>query len=169
MTNFQAEAPARFSWEQVLLWGPALVGGQPLAEEAGPAGVHEARAAARLRRVAVEQFHVMGTLTPQDFLSFRDKLVPASGFQSFQIRELELRLGLTSAQRERYGETDALTHIKGLADRSPAGARAWAHISAAQHDAAAGLTLRAVVEDWLARTPIEGSTPDAPADRAVVD
>jgi tryptophan 2,3-dioxygenase len=147
----------------------ALLGGQRLDEEKVPAVVHQLRRAAQIMRLAVEQFHVMETLTPQDFLSFRDKLVPASGFQSFQIRELELRLGLTSAQRERYGETDALAHIKGLADRSPAGARAWAHISAAQADADAGLTLRAVVEDWLARTPIEGSTPGHPADSAVVD
>ena len=146
-----------------------LLGGDRLDEEKVPYVVHHLRRVAQILRLSVEQFHVMETLTPQDFLGFRDKLVPASGFQSFQVRELELRLGLHAGQRERYGETDALAHIKGLSERSPAGARAWAHISAAQADAEAGLTLRDVVEDWLARTPIEGSQPGDAGDDAVVD
>lgn len=146
-----------------------LLGLDRLDEDKVPYVVHHLRRVAQILRLAVEQFHVMETLTPQDFLSFRDKLVPASGFQSFQMRELEIRLGLGEDQRERYGETDALAHIKSLADSSPGGARAWGAISAARADAAAGDTLVQTVEDWLARTPIEGSAPHSPGDDSVVD
>jgi tryptophan 2,3-dioxygenase len=146
-----------------------LLGLDRLDEDKVPYVVHHLRRVAQILRLAVEQFHVMETLTPQDFLSFRDKLVPASGFQSFQMRELEIRLGLGEDQRERYGETDALAHIKSLADSSPGGARAWSAISAARADAAAGDTLLQTVEDWLGRTPIEGSTPGSVDDDQVVD
>ncbi|MGB0452737.1 MAG: tryptophan 2,3-dioxygenase family protein [Bacteriovoracaceae bacterium] len=38
---------------------------------------------------------ILETMTPMDFLEFRDLIVPASGFQSVQFREIEIRLGLT--------------------------------------------------------------------------
>ncbi len=38
-------------------------------------------------------------MTPMDFLEFRDLLMPASGFQSVQFRELEIRLGLRREKR----------------------------------------------------------------------
>jgi tryptophan 2,3-dioxygenase len=41
----------------------------------------------------------METMTPQDFMSFRDYLVPASGFQSIQFKMLEIGLGLKSEFR----------------------------------------------------------------------
>ncbi|MDN7137527.1 tryptophan 2,3-dioxygenase [Pseudidiomarina sp. 1ASP75-14] len=59
----------------------------------------------RLRRVLTiqdlmnDQVGVIETMTPQEFLEFRDYLVPASGFQSIQFKELEIRLGLTRATR----------------------------------------------------------------------
>nr|VFJ96569.1 MAG: tryptophan 2,3-dioxygenase [Candidatus Kentron sp. H]VFJ97983.1 MAG: tryptophan 2,3-dioxygenase [Candidatus Kentron sp. H]VFK03121.1 MAG: tryptophan 2,3-dioxygenase [Candidatus Kentron sp. H] len=39
------------------------------------------------------QFHVLETMTPLSFLSFRDRLGSASGLQSAQFRELEFVLG----------------------------------------------------------------------------
>jgi tryptophan 2,3-dioxygenase len=36
----------------------------------------------------------METMTPMDFLDFRDMLRPASGFQSWQFKQLEAKLGL---------------------------------------------------------------------------
>lgn len=39
-------------------------------------------------------FDVLSTLTPGQFLTFRDRLQPASGFGSVQFRELELVLGM---------------------------------------------------------------------------
>ena len=42
-----------------------------------------------IERVLVHQVDVLETMTPQDFLQFRQALAPASGFQSVQFRELE--------------------------------------------------------------------------------
>jgi tryptophan 2,3-dioxygenase len=41
----------------------------------------------------------METMTPMDFLDFRNMLRPASGFQSWQFKELEAKLGLKFEQR----------------------------------------------------------------------
>ena len=43
--------------------------------------------------VLISQIAVLETMTPQDFLVFREKLAPASGFQSVQFRELEFLSG----------------------------------------------------------------------------
>jgi tryptophan 2,3-dioxygenase len=47
-----------------------------------------------IERVLVGQVDVIDTMTPQDFLVFRTKLAPASGFQSAQFREIEFLSGL---------------------------------------------------------------------------
>src|SRR5438046_7463267 len=44
-------------------------------------------------KVMVAQIDVLETMTPLEFLSFRDRLESGSGFQSFQFRELEFLLG----------------------------------------------------------------------------
>ena len=46
-----------------------------------------------IERVLVHQVDVLETMTPQDFLQFRQSLAPASGFQSVQFRELEFLSG----------------------------------------------------------------------------
>ena len=46
-----------------------------------------------VERVLVSQVDVLETMTPQDFLQFRQALAPASGFQSVQFRELEFLSG----------------------------------------------------------------------------
>ena len=46
-----------------------------------------------VERVLVNQVDVIDTMTPQDFLAFRNKLSPASGFQSAQFREIEFLSG----------------------------------------------------------------------------
>jgi len=50
------------------------------------------------------------TLAPQDFLAFRNRLGTASGFESFQIRELEMLLGLKQSSRSR--EMNPVEHFK---------------------------------------------------------
>ena len=50
--------------------------------------------------VLVKQMDIMETMTPMDFLDFRDLLRPASGFQSWQFKLLEARLGLVYEKRE---------------------------------------------------------------------
>ncbi|HJQ69671.1 MAG TPA: tryptophan 2,3-dioxygenase family protein [Blastocatellia bacterium] len=52
-----------------------------------------------IQRVLVSQVAVLETMTPMDFLAFRDHLMPASGFQSAQFRELEFASGL---KEQRY-------------------------------------------------------------------
>jgi len=136
-----------------------------LPEERVPYVVHHLRRINEILRLCVQQFQVVETLTPQDFLAFRDKLVPASGFQSFQLREIEILMGLEEAQRATLGKVHAMDYIKKLADKSPAGARAWRHISTARSET----TLRTALHDWLYRTPIQGSTPDDSGDEAAVD
>lgn len=47
-----------------------------------------------IEELLVKQIHVLETMTPRDFFSFRRALNPASGFQSVQFRELEFISGL---------------------------------------------------------------------------
>ncbi len=61
-----------------------------------------------IERVLVQQIDVLETMTPQDFLQFRERLAPASGFQSVQFRELEF---LSGAKDEGY-----VHRFKGLTD-----------------------------------------------------
>lgn len=133
-------------------------------EDTIPVAVHHLRRVSAILRLAVHQFEVMETLTPQDFLAFRDKLVPSSGFQSFQMREMEILLGLDKRQRVQYGDVDPLDHIRHLAQSSPAGAVAWGRIEAVRTEE----SMLAVIERWLYRTPIQGSAPSDPGDEAAV-
>ena len=52
-----------------------------------------------IERLIIQQLSVLETMTPLDFLDFRDLLVPASGSQSLQFRLIETRLGLRSRDR----------------------------------------------------------------------
>jgi tryptophan 2,3-dioxygenase len=40
-------------------------------------------------KILYQQIHILESMSPTDFLDFRDKLQPASGFQSLQFREIE--------------------------------------------------------------------------------
>jgi tryptophan 2,3-dioxygenase len=54
-------------------------------------------------KVLVAQLDILETMTPLEFLSFRDRLDSGSGFQSFQFRELEFALGWKDPKAlERY-------------------------------------------------------------------
>ncbi|MFN8289218.1 MAG: tryptophan 2,3-dioxygenase family protein [Chitinophagaceae bacterium] len=61
--------------------------------------VHRLNRCVTILRVLVHQVDIMETMTPMDFLDFRDMLRPASGFQSWQFKELEAKLGLKFEQR----------------------------------------------------------------------
>jgi len=50
-------------------------------------------------KVAVHQIDILETMTPMDFLDFRDFLRPASGFQSWQFKITEAKLGLRYTER----------------------------------------------------------------------
>lgn len=101
---------------------------------------------ARLRRITeiqkvmLEQFRVMETMTPLDFLEFRDFLVPASGFQSFQFRLVENKLGLKMESRLKYNK--AIYH-QALSDTHKE------IVQQSEDDT----SLFKLLEKWLERTP----------------
>jgi tryptophan 2,3-dioxygenase len=91
-------------------------------------------------KLLIQQVDVLETMTALDFLDFRDFLVPASGFQSLQFREIETRFGMPASERPtvngkavglRLSDTDA------------------ARLEAAQ----AQTTLSAQLDGWLSRMP----------------
>ncbi|MBL8150789.1 MAG: tryptophan 2,3-dioxygenase [Blastocatellia bacterium] len=47
-----------------------------------------------IQHTLVNQIHILETMQPINFLAFRDKLRPASGFQSWQFREIEIMTGV---------------------------------------------------------------------------
>jgi tryptophan 2,3-dioxygenase len=128
-----------------------------------------APASAGLRRVvrtfelAAAHFALMETMSPRDFLDFRAKLGSASGFQSPQFREIELLLGLDDSMRVQIGGQDVMSVIL-----PKSGVAGWAERKVAAR-AKSGPTLRAAIDGWLARTPIDGSCAGTPGDMAHVD
>ena len=55
----------------------------------------------KIQNLFLGQFDILESMTPMDFLEFRNFLIPASGFQSIQFREIEIRLGLKIGQRKK--------------------------------------------------------------------
>jgi tryptophan 2,3-dioxygenase len=72
--------------------------------------VHRLNRVNTIMRVLVHQMDVMETMTPMDFLDFRDLLRPASGFQSWQFKVLEARLGLRF--EERHGQSYYISMLR---------------------------------------------------------
>ncbi len=59
-------------------------------------------------KVMVAQIDILETMTPLEFLSFRDRLESGSGFQSYQFREIEFALGRKDATAlQRYPDGSA--------------------------------------------------------------
>jgi tryptophan 2,3-dioxygenase len=61
--------------------------------------VHRLKRVIKIQALLNQQVEIVETMTPQDFLDFRNYLVPASGFQSIQFKVLEISLGLKSQYR----------------------------------------------------------------------
>ncbi|MDQ3127555.1 MAG: tryptophan 2,3-dioxygenase family protein [Chloroflexota bacterium] len=59
--------------------------------------LHLLNRALKILKTLVAQVDVLETMTPLQFLSFRDRLESASGFQSAQFREVEAVLGMREA------------------------------------------------------------------------
>ena len=105
-----------------------------------PQAVHHMNRVIETFNLMAQQWKVMETLEPQDFLNFRDELGTASGFESFQMREMEALMG------------------KKWIDGKPAG-----------KDDSNEKSLYEVTCDWLERTPIPGSTSASPDDENQVN
>src|ERR1700743_256813 len=87
--------------------------GQPTLNDDSPelqTIVHRLSRCVTILKVLVHQIDIMETMTPMDFLDFRDKLRPASGFQSVQFKLLEARLGLK--YEHRYGQQYYISQLK---------------------------------------------------------
>jgi tryptophan 2,3-dioxygenase len=59
-----------------------------------------------IQKLLIDQVRILETMTPLDFLEFRNLLTPASGFQSLQFRKIEIKLGLQPDRRIRYGNQE---------------------------------------------------------------
>lgn len=93
-----------------------------------------------IQQLLVDQIDVLETMSPLDFLEFRDQLVPASGFQSVQFRLIENKLGLDARRRLR---------IKGSPYTSVLAPEHIALLEASGHEP----SLFDHVNRWLERTP----------------
>jgi len=69
-----------------------------LAQNDAPRSLHTLKRVLTILKVVVAQIDVLETMTPLEFLSFRERLESGSGFQSFQFRELEFVLGATNPE-----------------------------------------------------------------------
>jgi tryptophan 2,3-dioxygenase len=112
----------------------------PVDDEAMARIVHALARVHEIIKLLVAQLDVLETMTPADFLDFRDYLFPASGFQSLQFRLIETRLGLPQDVRIRF---DGEAVDKRLSETD------------CQKLAAARMrpTVLALLDAWLARTP----------------
>ena len=104
-----------------------------------PQAVHHMGRVIETFRLMAQQWKVVETLEPQDFLNFRDKLGTASGFESFQMRKMEALMGEI------------------WVDGKPVSGKAWESFKEKR-------SLYDVICDWLHRTPIQGSVPDSSSD-----
>src|SRR5215471_13536931 len=112
----------------------------PLADEQLGRIVHGLDRINEILKLLIQQLDVLETMTPLDFLDFRDLLMPASGFQSMQFRAIETRLGL-----KREGRL--------LFDRRAFDDRLSAADRARLAEAEAKPKLVEQLDRWLSRTP----------------
>lgn len=102
--------------------------------------VHRLERILAILKLSLGNIDVLETMTPLDFLDFRDYLYPASGFQSVQFRLIETKLGLREADRMMYNQTTFTQHLPNAHQQEMK--RVMEHPS-----------LFDGIEKWLARTP----------------
>ncbi|MES2704785.1 MAG: tryptophan 2,3-dioxygenase family protein [Bacteroidota bacterium] len=100
--------------------------------------VHRLKRICGILEIAVMQMGVLETMTPLDFLDFRDLLRPASGFQSIQFKIIEATLGLN--YEHRHGKAYYLSQLTpGDVEKVK--------------DAESKQSLRVLINQWLERMP----------------
>lgn len=114
--------------------------------------VERLRRIATVFRVATEHFAVVETIGTRAYLAFRDKLMPASGFQSAQLRQIEIMFGLAESERIALGPPGS--HLAALHAPGGGSSPALARVEATMADTP---TFKAALENWLARTPIDAA------------
>ncbi|HSU85712.1 MAG TPA: tryptophan 2,3-dioxygenase family protein [Chthoniobacterales bacterium] len=118
---------------------------KPAADDDGPdmnVVVHRLKRVVEIWKLLNHQVDVLETMTPLDFLEFRELLHGASGFQSMQFRQIEASLGL---QLENRFRPDYYKHTQfgGFNEKD------FAAISAFEQQP----SLLQLVEQWLERMP----------------
>jgi tryptophan 2,3-dioxygenase len=73
--------------------------------------VHRLNRIHEIQKVLNDQLKIIETMTPLDFMDFRDQLNPASGFQSIQFRLIEMRMGLKLRHRVQFAKSMFLTRL----------------------------------------------------------
>ncbi len=62
-----------------------------------PPALHKFKRLLTILKIQVAQLDILETMTPLEFLTFRERLESASGLESYQFRELEFALGIKRA------------------------------------------------------------------------
>lgn len=127
-------------------------------------GVRSLRRAIAVFEQANQHFRVMETMTTRDFLDFRERLAPASGFQSAQLREIEILLGLEDNERIQMGQGASFKDALKLQDGALSSAARRVEARATQ-----GQSLKHCLYEWLSRMPIDGSNEPAVIERFLRD
>jgi tryptophan 2,3-dioxygenase len=91
---------------------------------------HSLKAVVGIEKVLVSQIHVLESMAQIGFLEFRDKLNPASGFQSMQFRELEFVSGAKDENMLRFFQHDdyAYSKLKKRMDEKTLADAFWGYI-----------------------------------------
>lgn len=92
-------------------------------------------------KLLVDQVPILETMTPLDFMDFRDFLSPASGFQSLQFRLLENKLGVKTEHRVKYNQK--------YSEVFSGDTQAVEQLAATENEP----SLADLVQKWLERTP----------------
>jgi tryptophan 2,3-dioxygenase len=98
----------------------------------------------QILQLLVDQIQIIETMTPLDFLDFRDLLIPASGFQSLQFRLLETLLGHDMQRRSEVEKTFFNSRLSEEDKKT---------LLAAQENK----SLFTLIEQWLERMPFTQS------------
>jgi tryptophan 2,3-dioxygenase len=83
---------------------------QLMNEDRAPAAERALHRVVEIEKLLVNQIHILETMSPINFLQFRDQLNPASGFQSMQFREIEFSSGLKDEGILREFRDDEFAH-----------------------------------------------------------
>jgi tryptophan 2,3-dioxygenase len=102
----------------------------------------------RIQTVMTASWDILATLTPADYLTFRDVLGTSSGFQSAQFRTFEALLGLREPGHLRHQEEGSEPH-RALAEALEAPSL-WDEANAALARAGFDLPPEALDRDWSA-------------------
>ncbi len=135
----------------------------PVPEQALASAVRGIDRMTQILGLIAGHFALMETMTTRDYLAFRDKLNPASGFQSAQLREIEILAGLPEDERIPLGHEKSYMQMLRNPDGSSTSASRRVELRLADTP-----TLVDATSEWLYRTPIMGAVPGQPDDDAQV-